>query len=110
MAQSRFVSSKGTSEMTKKRSLLSRPGLWLAVVAVLALGGYAFVRARGPLVKTAVVTARDLEQHIVASGRVWVASRVQVSTQSGGLVLAVAVEAGERVAAGDLLVQLDDSQ
>lgn len=96
--------------MTKKRSLLSRPGLWLAVVAVLALGGYAFVRARGPLVKTAVVTARDLEQHIVASGRVWVASRVQVSTQSGGLVLAVAVEAGERVAAGDLLVQLDDSQ
>lgn len=96
--------------MTKKRPLLSRPGLWLALVAVLALGGYAFLRARGPLVKTAVVTARDLEQHIVASGRVWVASRVQVSTQSGGLVLAVAVEAGERVAAGDLLVQLDDSQ
>lgn len=93
-----------------KRSLLSRPGLWLALVAVLALGGYAYVRARGPLVKTAVVTARDLEQHIVASGRVWVASRVQVSSQTGGLVLAVAVEAGERVAAGDLLVQLDDSQ
>lgn len=96
--------------MTVKRSWLSRPRTWLALVTMLLVAGYALVRSRGPSVKTAVVSARDLEQHIVASGRVWVASRVQVSTQSGGLVLEVAVEAGDRVRAGDLLVQFDDSQ
>jgi HlyD family secretion protein len=90
--------------------LLVRPGLWLAAVLVLAAAAYALARARGPSVKTALAATRDLEQHIVASGRVWVPSRVQVSAQTGGLVLAVPVEAGQHVHAGDLLVQLDNGE
>jgi HlyD family secretion protein len=91
------------------RSLLRRPVVWalaaLAIAATIAL----LVRARGPLVRTVLVVRRDLEQHIVASGRVRVPTRVQVSTQLSGLVVAVGAVAGQRVAKGDLLVQLDDA-
>ncbi|WP_437643460.1 efflux RND transporter periplasmic adaptor subunit [Sorangium sp. So ce362] len=89
---------------------VSRPLFWVVVVATIAGGGYAAVRARGPSVRTARVVARDIEQHIVASGRVWVPSRVQVSAQSAGLVVAVGAVEGQRVRAGDLLVQLDDAE
>jgi HlyD family secretion protein len=84
--------------------------LLLAGALALSGAGYVLVRAQGPSVKTAVVARTDLEQHIVASGRVWVPSRVQVSAQTGGLVLAVLVEAGEHVRKGQLLLQLDDAE
>lgn len=67
------------------------------------------LRARGPVVRTVVVERRDLEQHIVASGRVRVPTRVQIATQLPGLVVAVGAVEGQRVAAGDLLIQLDDA-
>ena len=89
---------------------LSRPGLWLAVVAALAGVGYAVLQARGPSVRTATAINRDLEQHIVASGRVWVPSRVQISAQGAGLALSVGATEGQRVRRGDVLVQLDDAE
>ncbi len=66
-------------------------------------------RARSQTVRTVLVERRDLEQHIVASGRVRVPTRVQVAAQLSGLVVAVGAVAGQRVKQGDLLVQLDDS-
>ncbi len=56
-----------------------------------------------------LVARQDLEQHLVANGRVRVPTRVQISAQSAGLVLAVMVREGQRVKAGDLLVRLDDA-
>jgi HlyD family secretion protein len=53
---------------------------------------------------------RDLEQHVVASGRVRVPTRVQVAAETAGLVEAVGVVEGQRVKAGDLLVQIGDSE
>ena len=92
------------------RSLLRRPGVWIVVglvaLALLALAA----RARGPSVKTAPVTRTDLEKHVVASGRVWVPTRVQVSAQTPGLVLSVSAVEGQRVKAGELLVQMDDAE
>lgn len=90
--------------------LVRRPPLWLGLAAVVAAGSYAAVSARGPLVTTVEVVRRDLEQHLVASGRVWVPSRVQVSAQTAGVAVAVAVDEGDEVRAGDLLVQLDDTE
>ncbi len=84
----------------------SRPRTHALAVAVGVVG---WLRWRGPLVNTTVAVRRDLEQHIVASGRVRVPTRVQVAAQNGGLVVAVGVVEGQRVKAGDLLVQLDDS-
>jgi len=90
-------------------NLLRRPGLWIAVVLVVVVGVAVLIRARGPAVHTTAASRRDLEQHIVASGRVRVPTRVQVSAQLAGLVVAVGAVEGQHVKAGDLLVQIDDS-
>jgi HlyD family secretion protein len=91
-------------------SLLRRPSLWIALALALVVGAVLLVRARGPKVRTTVVTKQDLEQRIVASGRVWVPTRVQVAAQTPGLVVAVGVVEGQRVKAGDLLVQISDAE
>ncbi len=91
------------------RHLLRRPSLWIAVAIALIVGVYFVLRARGPVVTTTAAVRRDLEQHIVSSGRVRVPTRVQVAAQTGGLVVAVGVVEGQRVKPGDLLVQLDDA-
>lgn len=91
------------------RNLLRRPGFWIVLVLIVAATVVLLVRARGPVVRTVRVERRDLEQHLVASGRVRVPTRVQIAAQQPGLVLAVGVVEGQRVAPGDLLVQLDDS-
>jgi HlyD family secretion protein len=93
------------------RSPLRRPGPLLAAGLVLAGAGvFAVVRARGPRVRVTAVERRDLEQHVVASGRVWVPTRVQISAQTPGLVVAVAAAEGQHVKAGELLVQIDDAE
>ena len=87
-----------------------RPALWGLAALVVALGVGFALRSRGPQVATAVVVRRDLEQHVVASGRVWVPTRVQVSAQVPGLVVAVGAVEGQHVKAGSLLVQIDDAE
>lgn len=90
-------------------NLVRRPGVWI-VVALLAAAAVVFaLQSRGPLVTTTTVLRRDLEQHLVASGRVRVPTRVQVASPIPGLVVAVGAVEGQRVAAQDLLVQLEDS-
>lgn len=89
--------------------LVRRPGLWIALILAIATAVVLILRARGPVVSTTIAVRRDLEQHLVASGRVRVPSRVQVAAQTGGLVVAVAATEGQRVEAGQLLVQIEDS-
>ncbi|MEO6772455.1 MAG: efflux RND transporter periplasmic adaptor subunit [Kofleriaceae bacterium] len=89
--------------------LVRRPMFWIALVILLGAGAYALVRWRGVRVSTTVAERRDLEQHIVSSGRVRVPTRVQIAAQISGLVVAVGAVEGQRVTAGDLLVQLEDS-
>ncbi|WP_438042080.1 hypothetical protein [Sorangium sp. So ce128] len=61
------------------RTLLRRPGLWLLIALLAASTIVMAVRARGPKVKVAVAARKDLEQRVVASGRVRVPTRVQVA-------------------------------
>lgn len=89
--------------------LLRRSAFWIVLVLVGCAAVFAFVRWRGPAVRTTLVVRRDLEEHIVSSGRVRVPQRVQIAAQTGGLVVAVGAVEGQRVTAGDLLVQIDDS-
>ncbi len=92
------------------RSLLRRPSVWLGLAAALLASGVVAWRARPPEVPTAVLRRSDLEQHLVASGRVWVPTRVQISAQVPGLVVAVGAVEGQRVKTGDLLLQIDDAE
>jgi len=91
------------------RNLVRRPGLWILLVLVVAAGVVLALRARGPTVQTTLAVRRDLEQHLVASGRVRVPTRIQIAAQTTGLVIAIGVVEGQRVKRGDLLVQIDDS-
>ncbi|HEU4727075.1 MAG TPA: efflux RND transporter periplasmic adaptor subunit [Kofleriaceae bacterium] len=91
------------------RTLLRRPDFWIAAALLVATAGVLLLRARGPVVRMVIAERRDLEQHLVASGRVRVPMRVQIAAQLSGLVVAVGAIEGQRVKAGDLLVQLDDS-
>lgn len=92
------------------RNPLRRPGFWIAIVVALATVLVLVLRARGPAVRTTHAVRKDLEQHIVASGRVRVPTRVQIAAQTSGLVEAVGAVEGQHVKAGDLLVQIDDRE
>lgn len=89
---------------------MRRPGLWILLVVILAAALAAWLNARGPKVTVTTARKQALEQHVVASGRVWVPTRISVASQLPGLVVAVAVVEGQRVHAGQLLVQLDDAE
>ncbi len=89
--------------------ILRRPGFWITLVVLAAGAVFGGLRARGPLVHTVTPLRQDLEQHIVASGRVWVPTRMQIAAQTSGLVLAVDVIEGAHVRAGDVLVRMDDA-
>lgn len=90
--------------------ILRRPGFTIAVGLLIVAGVIAAARARGPIVATTVASRTDLEQHVIASGRVRVVTRIQLSAEISGRAVAVRVVEGQRVRAGDLLVQLDDAE
>jgi HlyD family secretion protein len=90
------------------RKIWRRPSFWIALVVVLAASAYGIFRSFGPVVPTVLAVRRDLEQHVVASGRVLPPSRISVAAMLPGLVIAVGAVEGQRVELGDLLVQLDD--
>jgi HlyD family secretion protein len=79
------------------------------VLAIVA-GGLMALRARGPVVATALAVRTDLEQHVVASGRVRVVTRVQLSAETAGRVVSVRGVEGRRVEAGEILLQLDAAE
>jgi HlyD family secretion protein len=91
-------------------AIVRRPSLWITLAALLAVGVFGLLRARGPLVDVAVVTRTDIEQHLVASGRVRVVTRVQLTAEAAGRVTQVRVREGQRVRPGDLLAQIDDRE
>jgi HlyD family secretion protein len=90
--------------------MFRRPGFSIAVGLLIVAGVIAAARARGPVVATTVASRTDHEQHVFASGRVRVVTRMQLSAPISGRAVAVRVVEGERVRAGDLLVQLDDAE
>lgn len=87
-----------------------RPGVWIAVGVLLAAGLLAILQARGPLVDVAAVTRSSIQQRLVASGRVRVVTRVQLTAQTGGQVTQVAAREGQSIQPGDLLAQIDDRE
>jgi HlyD family secretion protein len=87
-----------------------RPSLWFALAVLLGAAVVGLLRARGPVVAVAAVTRTDIEQHLVASGRVRVVTRVQLTAQAAGRVTQVAVREGQRVRPGDLLARIEDRE
>ena len=100
------------SKKQDKSTLL--PRTWLKVaIAVALLVALALYLLRNVLLgtPTSVYTAAssELVQSVVASGRVISPQRVTVALQGSGRVLRVAVAEGQTVEAGQLLIELDNS-
>jgi HlyD family secretion protein len=95
---------------TVRAGVARRPLLTIGLALLLLFGVIWLLRARGPLVDAAAVTRTDIEQHLVASGRVRVVNRVQLTAQAAGRVTQIAAREGQRVKPGDVLAQIDDRE
>lgn len=81
----------------------------LAVAVVVVAGVRCRPRTRDQSVQTAVVERKDLEQRATGSGTLEGLTRVEISAATMGLIDTIAVQEGDTVRRGDLLLRLDTS-
>jgi HlyD family secretion protein len=84
----------------------------IAVVALLVIasaGGYAWWtrRSTAPTVTVETIRTRDLEAIVSASGKIQPKRFVNISADTSGRVVDLAVNEGDRVAVGQFLMQID---
>lgn len=88
-------------------------GKWPWVVAILVVAGVAggaYARSKqekGTLVTGETVQRRDLEALVSASGKIEPKRSVNISAQTMGRVTSIGVREGDRVKAGQFLLQID---
>ncbi len=92
--------------MNRKKILL---GLLIVIIVGGAAGGsyYYFRKPKGPTVTVETVRARDLEAIVSASGKIQPKRLVNMSADTSGRVVDLAVNEGDRVTRGQFLLQID---
>jgi HlyD family secretion protein len=91
--------------MTRKKVLIG-----LAVVVVLGAmvwANFAFKRETGTTVTVEAIKQRDLESIVSASGKIRARRTVNITSEVSGKVVQLAVDEGQRVKAGQFLLQVD---
>lgn len=86
---------------------------WLLIVAAVLIAGaiaYLVTRPKPVAVDVMIAKREDVQTSVVASGRVLALSRVDIGSTITGRVQRVAVREGARVAEGQLLVQLEQTE
>ena len=81
-------------------------GVVLAAAAVVGANLY-FKKEKGLTVNTEVVKTRDLEAIVAASGKIQPKRLVQISADTPGRVVNLAVNEGDRIKKGQFLLQID---
>jgi multidrug efflux pump subunit AcrA (membrane-fusion protein) len=84
----------------------------IAVIAVIILGGVTgsawwFRRSTAPTVTVEAIKTRDLEAVVSASGKIQPKRFVNISADTSGRVVNLAVNEGDRVTTGQFLMQID---
>ena len=81
----------------------------LALVVIASAGGYAWWsrRSTAPAVTVETIRTRDLEAIVSASGKIQPKRFVNISADTSGRVVDLAVNEGDRVAVGQFLMQID---
>lgn len=84
----------------------------IAVIALIALGGVGgsvwwFHRSTAPMVTVDSIKNRDLEAVVSASGKIQPKRYVNISADTSGRVVNLAVNEGDRVKTGQFLMQID---
>lgn len=83
----------------------------LAVIAlIIAVAVFLVARPRPVTVALVIATPADIQTSVVASGRVLPPARVDIGATITGRVEAVRVREGARVAAGDILLELEQRE
>jgi HlyD family secretion protein len=92
--------------MTKRKKIFIGVGV---AVAILAVAGVAVASGgeRATTVRTEVVERRDLVATVTANGQIQPKRKVDISADVSGRVVALAVEEGQMVERGDLLLRID---
>jgi HlyD family secretion protein len=94
--------------MTRKKVIITLV-VALILAAVVGANLY-FKREQGVTVATEAIRARDLEAIVSASGKVQPKRSVNISANQMGRVTRLAVEEGQRVQAGQFLLEIDPRQ
>src|SRR5712691_12150641 len=89
-----------------RKNVLIAIAVVLVGAAVVAANLY-FKRDKGLTVTTDVVKTRDLEAVVSASGKIQPKSLVNISAETPGRVVDLAVNEGDRVKKGQFLLQID---
>jgi HlyD family secretion protein len=92
------------------RAILRRYLPWLLVLAAVVAVVLFMQRPKAVAVDIVVAKTEDVQTSVVASGRVLAPARVDIGATVTGRVQRVAVREGARVAAGELLVQLEKQE
>ena len=92
--------------MTRKKKWLIAAAL-LVVLAAAAGAGFWLRRQELPTVTVETLRTRDLEAIVSASGKIQPQRQVNVSANTMGRVTRLAVEEGQRVRAGQFLLEID---
>ena len=88
----------------------------IIILVVLVIGGAIvgvnlfYKRDKGTEVTAEALRARDLESFVSASGKIQATRQVNISAQQMGRVTRLAVKEGERVKAGQFLLEIDPEQ
>jgi HlyD family secretion protein len=91
--------------------VLRKKWFWIVVVLIVIAGGVAAALARrgdtGITVTVETIQKRDLEAIVSASGKIEPKKTVNISAQTMGRVTRLGVQEGDRVRAGQFLLQID---
>src|SRR4051794_1267238 len=90
----------------KRQNILITLGVILLGAAVVAANLW-YKRDTGRPVTTEVIKSRDLEAIVSASGKIQPKSLVNISAETPGRVVELAVNEGDRVKKGQFLMQID---
>ncbi|MCC7009344.1 MAG: efflux RND transporter periplasmic adaptor subunit [Acidobacteria bacterium] len=92
--------------MTRTKKIAIAIGV-VAVVGTLGFVNYRYRRNTAPSVTTEKVARRDLEAIVSASGKIRAKKTVNISAETMGKIVTLAVTEGERVKKGQLLLEID---
>jgi HlyD family secretion protein len=90
----------------KRRNIFIVAGVIVVGAAVVGANLY-FKRQKGPTVQTETIRARDLSAIVSASGKIQPKRLVNISADTPGRVVNLAVNEGDRVRIGQFLLQID---
>ena len=91
--------------MTRKKALII---LGVVIIGAAVIGAnFYFRRQTGTSVNAEALRARDLESLVSASGKIQPKTQVNISANTTGRVTRLAVDEGQRVKAGQFLLEID---